>query len=448
MNRVVKIVLLASTLILLQGASFVARACSCADEPYPPCRDYWKASAIFSGLATNISLFIPPGRSESEADMLVVRFRVEKSYKGEAGEEVEVLTPRSNLGCGYPFQVGERYLVYAHKASDKLMSTSCSATKLLDKAFEDIGYFQTLGSAPKGGSISGRVGKWNKDFQKGTNTISWLPGIKVIAEGVGPTIYSVTDAEGNFQMKVSQAGQYRVRALYPASLEESYTVELDINNGQCGYARLESRSSGSISGHVLTREGQPVRKGQLYISSADYVYKNGFSVYKAWFTELDESGGYKFEAVPPGRYLIVVNPYAGPPRKWDSPYPQTYYPGVPDLQQAAVITLGEAVQLENIDLRMSEPIRQRTITGTVERPDGRPAQGIKVYLENREAGGYMDSVVTDEAGRFTLNCYEGFVYEVQAEITERPERRSQRVQLPPRGRIAPLKLILGLNKQP
>jgi hypothetical protein len=70
-----------------------------------------------------------------------------------------------------------------------------------------------------------------------------------------------------------------------------------------------------------------------------------------------------------------------------------------------------------------------------------------VYLENAAGGGVMDSVVTDAEGHFTMNCYEGFVYEVQAEITEKPERRSQRVQLPANGKIAPLKLIIGGIKQ-
>lgn len=444
----VRVLLITITLFLLSGATNVALACTCGKEPYPPCRDYWQATVIFSGVVTNISLSIPPGNNEYEISLLTVHFKVEKPYKGNLGEDVEVLTNRSSGLCGYQFQVGERYLVYATKSQDKLMTGTCSATKPLNTAFDDIRYFQSIGPALTGGRIIGQVGRWNRDFQKGTNTLAWMPGIKVIAEGEGLRFESITDAEGNFKMEVPRAGKYRVEALYPTGLNPGYVVELDINNGQCGYARFQTESSGIISGHVLTREGQPVTKGQLYIASADYAYKNGFSVYKAWFTEIDESGNYKFEGIPPGRYVIVVNPYAGPPRKWDSPYRQTYYPGVPDLQQAAVVTLGEAEKLENIDLRMSEPFKQRVVTGTVAWADGRAGAGLKVYLDNKEGGGYMDSVVADEQGRFTLNCYEGFAYEVQAEMTEKPERRSQRVQLPASGKIAPIKLIIGLNRQP
>jgi hypothetical protein len=41
-------------------------------------------------------------------------FEVEKLYKGALSSEVAVLTGNGHGDCGYPFVVGERYLVYAY----------------------------------------------------------------------------------------------------------------------------------------------------------------------------------------------------------------------------------------------------------------------------------------------------------------------------------------------
>lgn len=422
--------------LLLSFTQFlIAQNRKCFDGPFPPCREYWRAAAIFSGQATNISL---------SAETIVVRFKTEKFYRGNEAEEIEIHTYNSRSG-GYPFQVGERYLVYAYRSEDKLITKACSATKPLDESYPDIGYFDSLARGLTGGSLAGQVEYLNRDFEKGRATTDPKPGVRVLVDGEGFQSETMTDEEGNFRFQIPRAGKFKVTVFSPAGFKPLAARNFNLNNGECGHLQFEMRRVGYIAGHVFSPEGKPVTKGHIYIHSAENAFKKGFSVYKAWFTEIDGSGIYKFEDIPPGRYVIALNPYPGPPLRWDSPYAQTYYPGVPDLEHAAVVILGEEEKLENVDFRMPQPIKQRLVTGTVVYPDGRPGAGLRVHLFNEGGRESLDSVETDADGKFAFTIYEGFIYQVQAEPSPvgNPATQSQSVQLPAHGEITDLKLIIG-----
>jgi hypothetical protein len=57
-------------------------------------------------------------------------------------EDAEVVTAVSSATCGYNFEVGKSYLVYAGTFDGKLNVSLCSRTALIDQAGEDL---QALG---------------------------------------------------------------------------------------------------------------------------------------------------------------------------------------------------------------------------------------------------------------------------------------------------------------
>jgi hypothetical protein len=125
MNR--KTIALAFALILL-GAANAALACSCA--PPPPPQDALKqSSAVFTGTVIDVT---------TSGVNHVVRLRVESSWKGAKCGEVTVLTASEDAACGYSFQVGQSYLVYAVKEQGKLSTNLCSRTKPTSDAGEDL----------------------------------------------------------------------------------------------------------------------------------------------------------------------------------------------------------------------------------------------------------------------------------------------------------------------
>jgi len=85
------------------------------------------STAIFSGEVLEI---------RSGVNFLEARFRVERSWKGVEAEQVSVLT--ENTAESPHYRVGEKYLVFAGIRDGKLFTGSCSRTKRLQYAEEDL----------------------------------------------------------------------------------------------------------------------------------------------------------------------------------------------------------------------------------------------------------------------------------------------------------------------
>ncbi|HYG64571.1 MAG TPA: hypothetical protein VEL74_18470 [Thermoanaerobaculia bacterium] len=119
---------LALTLILALTGADAALACSCAPSP-PPQEALQQAGAVFTGTVVAVDT---SGLSST------VRLRVEKGWKGAKCGEVTVVTSADSAACGYDFQVGQSYLVYADKQKGKLNVSLCSRTSLTSQAGEDL----------------------------------------------------------------------------------------------------------------------------------------------------------------------------------------------------------------------------------------------------------------------------------------------------------------------
>jgi hypothetical protein len=65
---------------------------------------------------------------ESGSYGVLVRFRVESVWKGKAFQEVTIFTGQGGGDCGYRFEVGESYLVYAYGSNENLSTNICQRT--------------------------------------------------------------------------------------------------------------------------------------------------------------------------------------------------------------------------------------------------------------------------------------------------------------------------------
>ena len=138
MRRYVLAALVAAGLALLALVSLsgggTAYACSCAVAPGSPAEELAQADGVFAGVATSVKahrkLFILP----SSADPVTVEFEVSHVWKGPQQETITVSTVRSESSCGYEFQEGERYIVYARNGETGL----CSRTMPTWRAFADF----------------------------------------------------------------------------------------------------------------------------------------------------------------------------------------------------------------------------------------------------------------------------------------------------------------------
>ena len=108
------------------------RACSCM--PTTKAEQLERSQAVFLG---EVRSFGPLGGGcrggASAPGMRVARLRVTRTWKGDvrAGQEVAVTTADNSAACGFEFQTGKSYMVYAVPDEDgRTLSTSlCTTTR-------------------------------------------------------------------------------------------------------------------------------------------------------------------------------------------------------------------------------------------------------------------------------------------------------------------------------
>jgi hypothetical protein len=96
-------------------------ACSCI-MPVPPLEALAQSDAVFVGTVTGITL-VGDYRKNVEFEALVV-------WKGDVGKGVSVSTARDSAACGFGFEAGKTYVVYAHDDAEGegMTVNSCSRT--------------------------------------------------------------------------------------------------------------------------------------------------------------------------------------------------------------------------------------------------------------------------------------------------------------------------------
>lgn len=123
------------TLSILALWSAPALACKCKLQTVEEAKQ--DAVAIFEGRVT--SIVDEPKTENNMFPGKTVTVALVRTWRGlENQEAVSVRTGESGAMCGYGFEVGTSYLVYAAGEPDKLLVTSCSRTRPLGEASEDL----------------------------------------------------------------------------------------------------------------------------------------------------------------------------------------------------------------------------------------------------------------------------------------------------------------------
>ncbi len=131
-----------------------AWACSCMVPPQPSLA-FSQADAVFTGRVTSVVNY---GQLPLAPQVLQwlnsasyynyyneVTFLVSDSWKGVTTTTVVAHTGQSGGGCGYPFALGQQYVVYADNYSGMGLETnSCTRTSEAALAAADLSYLTTL----------------------------------------------------------------------------------------------------------------------------------------------------------------------------------------------------------------------------------------------------------------------------------------------------------------
>ena len=291
-------------------------ACSCAGTQMP-CEAYWKASAVFLGTVTYTTTSTTK-QGEYDFYSRIFRFTVDKAFRGVEAKEVEVLTGSGGGDCGYGFQLGGQYVVYANRDNaNRLVTTICSRTRPSSNADADLTYFRDLRKVEPGGTIFGEIKLQRRNDTNGSD-VTPLKGVGLLLVGQGKDYEAITDEKGNYKVAGVQPGTYRVRVKLPEGTSIHLAEqEIEVSGKGCAQASFWLEPDTRVTGKVLDSAGLPAADVLMELMPIGSNTTSPSSV------RSDSEGWYAMKLVAPGRYLLGVR-IVGSAGATYVPFPQTY----------------------------------------------------------------------------------------------------------------------------
>jgi hypothetical protein len=418
-------------------------ACSCVSSDSPaPCELYKKVDIAFVGRA----IHVPPDRAAGR-----VRFRLTQALKGVAGPEVSVLNQESGMDCGYQFEEGQDYVVFAERnATGAIDIGPCTSTvwrihvpdfaapQFRRESAEAVAFAESLRKPATGGRIFGEVRidvpfVSPDDRDDGERLVD---GATITLQGPGEGRRTTT-IKGRYEFTGLPRGTYRVSVTMPDGLPPArsarppehlveqggfrfdylpdYTRSVTIGDARsCGYAPFAAVFDGEVAGSIVNDDGTPAKTlaVEIFPSTIDPRRQGSFHGPTAY---TDSHGAYRFEHLPPGRYIVGINlrDLLKPVRA--TPYRQ------PGDDEPSIIELGSGTHIELGVLRLPPSSAKRQIAGTVKWSDGRALRRVRVQVfEDRPGvlGPISRGAEVGADGTFSTELFEGRTYIVKAEAAD------------------------------
>ncbi|HEV2883413.1 MAG TPA: carboxypeptidase regulatory-like domain-containing protein [Pyrinomonadaceae bacterium] len=444
-----KLILFGASVLIAFLYSGRAFACGC-EKPGPPCKAFGEASVVFIGTVKDVTEGARKQKPDGEVDFTPRRFKfsVEENFSGIATKEAEVGTGLGADDCGYPFVKGASYLVYAYRdeKDDRLHTSSCTRTKRVANAGEDLQYLRALASAPRTVTISGKVQRHLSYAGNYAQPYVPMEGALLSVEGGEQTKDVRTDVSGSFEVTGLKPGSLKLKLHLPDELTAYRSQRvLKFESGGCASEVFYVGDNGRISGRVLDAEGNPVSGlGVVMLPLTGWASN--------WYAKTDQEGRYKASSLPAGQYMVGINVRGLPrsvhsaelPRDFlcpncftivsnlradeqASPYPRMFYPGVFQTAKAERLLLSPGQELRDVDFRLPPRPGEGIVKGRVVRADGTPAAGAQVSYrdvtyEDLITIGY--GVRANAQGEFSFKAYRGGRYVVEADYSAGDARQT------------------------
>ncbi len=270
---------------------------------------------------------VVPADLEESTPVMQVSFRVSRSYRGVQQQAVKVETGLGGGDCGFRFEKGKKYLVYAYKDDSGRLSTGiCTATALLQESQANIAYLRGEAMLPdnihassqSGSEICVRIVKNEAtDSLEDVDDQVWL--FRVGSTSPIPSEELERNEKGNFCASNVEAGDYHLMfsevvsespisfLYYPGVMRASEATAIVIKSGEPSPTnivfKVPSERTFSVAGVVSTPNNfhQPAGTRVILISTdrpfllLDYAQ------------DVAPDGSFLFPRVLPGRYLGFID---------------------------------------------------------------------------------------------------------------------------------------------
>ena len=419
--------LLSLALTILSIGPTEGIACSCRQKS-SVCNAFGDVKAVFIGKVVEgrgverLSDTLNAGRD------LTFTFKVSRGFIGaKADQTVQIHTGFGFGDCGFPFEKGEEYLVYAYESGDNngLSTGVCTRTTHISRAGEDIAGLDALFKS-KGSSVSGTITRYERSSLLGEPNVP-LAGVsvKLVRTRDGKTFFARTNSLGLFNFTGLGPGPYRLVPPFAKgwTVEDYDTAEFLLNEHGCANNDISIKNDSQISVKVLDPDGRPVPS--LWVELIPTSVSSSSERFPDEFSVTNPQGGVYFFHQPPGKYTLSVN-FVNAPDK-EAPFPAVFAPGVEDRSRAQVFEIRPGTRIsKTIVIKIPRSLEPVSLSGIVVDQEGKPVKGAQVNLVDEKAPDFCVNGcgVTNERGEFTLTGYRGRRYSVEALLRDQTNNPS------------------------
>lgn len=324
-------------------SSQAAFGCSCVAPPpgIKSARELaeWRTqgvSAIFEGMVEAAEMKSPlleasagdvvPADLEQSTPVMLVSFSVSRSYRGVQQQHVQIETGLGGGDCGFPFETGRQYLVYAYKNDSGRLSTRiCTATALLEDSQANLAYLRDEPMVPHNSQSSSHIGSklcarilkdQAIDSRDDADDKVWL--FRVGSTSPIPSEELEPDEKGDFCAANIDPGTYHLVfaevvvdspisfLYYPGVVNVSQATSIVIRSDQTSpdiVFKIPFQPTFSVSGVISTPNNSHLPANiKVMLISADQPF-----LALAYAQDVALAGTFSFPRVLPGRYWSFVD---------------------------------------------------------------------------------------------------------------------------------------------
>jgi len=332
--------LFASLIFACAFSANEAFACKCVAPPpeIKSARELAKweavrANAIFEGTVATVELksrlveasagdIVPASLDASDPELLVT-FLVRHSYRGEQQKTIVVHTGLGGGDCGFRFEIGKQYLVYAYRdESDQLSTGICSGTALLDDSRSNLAYLRGDPIIPRAPhTTAAKAGQLCVRIIPNNSTPDLDEKVWLFRVGdISPVFYDEAELneKGLFCSGQVEPGNYRLLYLtmyqesptsfvyYPGTMSVPEAGKISIAPGQIKadlVFKIPPQKMFSVAGSVSTSNNSPLpAKSRVLLLSMDQPFMT-----LAYEGDIGANGSFTLPKVLSGRYWAILD---------------------------------------------------------------------------------------------------------------------------------------------
>jgi hypothetical protein len=225
-----------------------------------------------------------------------------------------------------------------------------------------------------------------------------FPGATLtLTASAGTTIVATTDHEGFYEIDGLPPDNYMLKLPLPEtqavrdfSADERYLKKDSMAQTSLIEQDFDVVWNGTLEGKVSDSTRSPAQ-AWLLLENADAVDPAAKTVS---FRQSDKTGAFRIAKIPPGRYVLTINPY-GPSK--DSPFGTLYYP-----ETARALEVAQGQHIKHLNFSLSR-LAERNLKILVTWPDGQPSEGAWVHIayEHRRAYTFLKDAPAFAATDYT-----------------------------------------------